>query len=294
MENTNFTTVSYHCEGTPEQKAQVRENLLTMKANNYPFKVNVMFHQKDEYFQECIDLCKWLDDEGMKYTPRIIGDQGEVKEGLEDATVHVYNETQMAWFKQYWASQSTSSVKQSITTETLQRTDEKKDKNIIGQSMGRPCCGGRQFEIMNDAGEWTPTKFSPLNNFKGWSCMVNWYFLYIHQEIDQIWHHQTCQVNLDSKVGPICKASELGAYCDKLEDTIAKTNSMPVIRCPKSYCGCGLCTPKAKTDDRALAIWDSHITGLQPALTPVNTQPILDGTLRNLVDKFDSMNGTTQ
>jgi hypothetical protein len=117
-------------------------------------------------------------------------------------------------------------------------------EKIVGQKIGRPCCGGREMEQLVDD-NWSVNSFVENNNFQGWSCMINWYFLYIHQEIDKIWHHQTCQVNMSGNLGPICKVSEFDKYCDEIEQQFA-TGGIPYIRCPKTHCGCGLCVPKSK------------------------------------------------
>jgi hypothetical protein len=39
---------------------------------------------------------------------------------------------------------------------------------------------------------------------------------------------------------------------------------MPVIRCPKTHCGCGLCSPKALNDEDAKEIFDSRTQYLEP------------------------------
>lgn len=290
MNNTDYTTVSYHCEGTPAQKKQVRNNIRIMHEEKYGFKVNVMFHEKEEYFQECVDLCAWFDEIGVSYTPRIVGDQGAVKQGIKDKTVHEYSEEQLEWFKNYWnikkgkTSKPTTAPKNTMTMATKQVP-----KKIVGQSIGRPCCGGRDMEVLeNDS--WTPTKFVTNNNFQGWNCMVNWYFLYIHQEINKIWHHQTCQVDLDGKVSPICTVEDFGQYCDSLETKINNTGSIPLIRCPKTYCGCGLCAPKAKTDDIAEKLFRSHTNGIDPQFIEQKPQT-QTGSLKDLVYSHDKENG---
>ena len=119
--------------------------------------------------------------------------------------------------------------------------------------------------------------------------MINWYFLYIHQEIDVIWHHQTCQVNLDGKIGPISSVSKFDEYCDKLEAQVA-TGHIPYIRCPKSHCGCGLCAPKAKHDQLAEHIFRSHAPGIEPNFMEVQDITESVGSLKSLVYAFDKKN----
>ena len=289
MANTAFSTISYHCEGSPEQKAQVRENMKIMHERQYPFKVNVMFHQDDEYFRECIELCSWFDELGISYTPRIIGDEGTVKLGIKDKTVHLYSEWQMDWFKQYWKVKNAS-----ITADDTDQSADSptKPKNLVGQSIGRPCCGGRRMHILNEeTNAWEQNTFVTNNNFQGWNCMINWYFLYIHQEINQIWHHQTCQVDLNGEVKPICKVSELDSYCDNLESRITDTKSIPYIRCPKTHCGCGLCVPKSKDDDMAGRIFRYHTANIEPIYMQMKTNAADGLSLKHMVNQYDEQHG---
>ena len=266
-----------------------------MLDSGYNYKINIMFHERPDYFQECIDLAMWCDDHNVKYTPRVIGDQGDVKQGLKDNTIHTYTPEQITWMKQYWKFKKSEHPAPARAAgepdDDIPWVDanENTTKKSIGQQIGRPCCGGRNLDLLVDE-EWTSGTFVHDNNFKGWNCMVNWYFLYIHQEIDAIWHHQTCQVNLDGEVAPISTVTDFGEYCDKLESQVA-TGSMPYIRCPKTYCGCGLCAPKAKHDSLAKAIFSSHAPHVEPKFMDVKEISPGAGSLKSIVYKFDKDNG---
>lgn len=300
MSHTAFSTISYHCESTHEQKAQVRLNIKIMHERDYQFKVNVMFHENDDYFKECIDLCQWFDDLGISYTPRVIGDEGTIKQGIQDKTVHLYSPWQMDWLKDYWKLKNTKIMRedQAVGSASQQQGQSmprsntpQQTKNLVGQSMGRPCCGGRRMSLLSDSGSWDETTFVTNNNFQGWNCMINWYFLYIHQEIDQIWHHQTCQVDLNGEVKPICRVSQLDKYCDDLETRIQKSNSIPYIRCPKTHCGCGLCVPKSQRDDIAMEIWRRHTQGIEAQSMDMKTNQSEGQTLKHMVTEWDIANG---
>ena len=68
---------------------------------------------------------------------------------------------------------------------------------------------------------------------------------------------------MDGQIGPIGKASEFAPIIDKLRTTL-RSGKMPVIRCPKMHCGCGLCSPKALNDEDAKEIFDSRTKHLEP------------------------------
>ena len=168
MDNTDFTTVSYHCESDPPQKKVVRNNLQTMMDNGYNFKVNIMFHENPEYYQECIELAKWCDDNHISYTPRIIGDQGNTKLGIKDKTVHVYTQEQMAWMKRYWKAKGSGSTRPAHDAEHIMETPTSltPKKKVVGQNIGRPCCGGRNLRLKH-GDEWTTGSFVTNNKFPG-------------------------------------------------------------------------------------------------------------------------------
>ena len=107
--------------------------------------------------------------------------------------------------------------------------------------------------------------------------MVNWNFLYVNSELDLIYTHQTCMVNLDGQVGPLGKATEFDKINADLQKKL-RSGKMPVIRCPKTHCGCGLCAPKALYDDDATEIFESHTKYLEPVLQKETKELNLDNS----------------
>ena len=254
IKTTNNCTVSYHPEASPAEKSLVLANINLMKEKNYRMKVNVMFHK--DYFDECVKLTKDLKSKDIKFVPRLIGDSNN-KEDIKLGYSHVYNQKQMQWFKDYWTGRQS-------------KVNEKAKANKLGANLGRPCCRGIQLDVYDT--KWNKTEFIPNNNFFNWHCTVNWEFLYINSELDAVWHHQTCQVNLDNNTDPIGKASNFVSINKKMAEIFA-TGKMPVIRCPRTWCGCGLCAPKS--NDKEIF---KELFSKQAKLTPVfqkeNKEPI--------------------
>ena len=242
LKYTDTGTISYHAEGTSEEKDLVLKNIRVL-CKQKTYKVNVMFHK--DYFDECVELCNTLRKEKIPFVPRIIGDQADDKKGIERGWVHVYTDEQMAWFKNFWKKPAAKPI----------------DKNKGSQKeLGRPCCGNRRFDIEQD-GAMTSTKFLSDTNFHGWNCLVNWYFLYINQEFDYIWSHQTCGVNLKGDVAPLGKLSEFDQINDELSKYIFEDQAMPLIRCPKKFCGCGMCITKANDDIGGIELFNELTAG---------------------------------
>jgi len=247
IDNIDSCTVSWHAEQSKIEEQLVRNNIIAMKEADYNFRINLMFHK--DYFDECIAVADWLDELGVKYTPRVIGDSGNPKD-VEDGSAHIYTEEQHQWFKDYWSRGKKEKV-------------NKKAKSCeMAQNIGRPCCAGRGLNLCID-NKWSEGRFVPENNFNGWNCMVNWDFLFINSELDGVWHHQTCQVNLEGEIGPIGKASRFDLINTNLKNTL-ESGVMPVIKCPKFYCGCGLCSPKALNTNVAKEIFEKHTKDLTP------------------------------
>jgi len=126
------------------------------------------------------------------------------------------------------------------TYPSLMKDEDKKTR----KSQGRMCCGGRDFCLTtSDEPEGKLSTYVDNTNFFGYSCLVNHYFLYINQESRDIYHHQTCMVNLDNDVAPIGNLDESDKILERLQGYVAE-KKMPVITCPKTFCGCGMCVDK--------------------------------------------------
>ena len=227
---TTGGTLSYHCESTDKQKKQVIKNAIALRQK---FKVNVMFHK--DYFWECADVCETLEKNSVDFVPRIIGDDHpDDKKSIELGYTHKYNRDQMKWFRDYW-KQKGQNVKESGNTQ---------------RGLGRPCCGGRCFKA-----DGMDSYFLPDTNFLGWNCMVNWYFLFLNSELDLLWTHQTCGVILDGEVAPLGKISDFDIIIDELATRLYQKKA-PMITCPKTFCGCGMCITKSK--DNISELFNKH------------------------------------
>ena len=242
---TTGGTISYHCESTKKQKETCISNAIALREK---YKVNVMFHK--DYFWECVDVCEKLENNSVDFVPRIIGDDHpEDKKSVELGYTHRYNREQMKWFRTYWKERGQNVTEQGNTQKGL----------------GRPCCGGRCFKA-----DGVDSLFLADTNFLGWSCMVNWYFLFLNSEADKVWTHQTCGVNLNGEVAPLGKISEFNKIIDSLADSLYSKN-VPVITCPKTFCGCGMCVTKSKEN-----------------ISPMFTKHVVDDLTYNVISQKES------
>ena len=257
MENFDHATVSYHSESDQKLKDQVRNRILQFhykgQEHNFTVSVNVMFHA--EYYDECKDLCAFLEQHQVDYVPRVIGEEPDSRPSF----AHKYNDEQLAWFKDYWRVKNEKKNDEKEISKVLSAAGEKKnEKKKLGNSIGRPCCGSRDM-LLHAGAKSKKSNFVDFRQFKGWSCSVNWFFLHLEQQTDSVFHHQTCQAKFEhGKRGRIGKLSEGKQIIADLRQKM-ETNTMPTIICPKMTCGCGLCAPKSMHQDRYLEVLGNHL-----------------------------------
>lgn len=232
-------TVSYHCESTPSMKERVRANILKLKELGAKFKVNLMNHPYEPYWQESLMVADMLEDNNIKFFPRVIRQVSPP-----------YTEEQSQWFADYWNT-DIKTVDYEDSYLDNQDTNQVNDKNREYKKTtkvqteggnkaicGRNCCSG--YNLDTSCGT---TKYVNDLNFKNWYCGVNWFFLHIESQTDSIFHHQTCQAQFGQSHGPIGKISEYQKVIEQYK--YYSENGFPTLQCSKQSCNCGLCATKA-------------------------------------------------
>jgi molybdenum cofactor biosynthesis enzyme MoaA len=252
MENLGHITVSYHAESDQKLKQQVRDRIKQFHDADFSISCNVMFHAA--YFDECKDLCDYLHNIGVKYVPRIIGEEPDSKSNF----AHMYTDEQLDYMKNYWTYKNAELNETQEEAAQLSNAGEKtSEKKKLGMTIGRPCCGSREM-CLSLKGKSRKSTFVDLREFKGWHCSVNYFFLHLEQQTDSVFHHQTCQARFDQTRGPIGKISEGDKILADLKHKLS-TNTLPTIICPKHTCGCGLCAPKSKYIDNYNKVMEGHL-----------------------------------
>lgn len=264
MTNMQHCTVSYHAESDNKLKQRVKDRMLQFhtegKDYGFTFSVNVMFHA--EHFDECKELCEFLDSHNIKYVPRIIGEEA----GSRTSFAHQYTDEQLDYIKNYWKYKNQKLNDEKEVADRIRAVGEPDNEQTKvaqstvktdGWAIGRPCCGSREM-CLSSAGNERKGTFVDFRNFKGWYCSVNWFFLHLEQQTDSVFHHQTCQAQFGQTRGPIGKISEGDKIIANLKQKL-ESKTMDTIICPKQTCGCGLCAPKSGYLENYKKVLDNHI-----------------------------------
>lgn len=304
-------TVSYHTEGAESLKERARENILLLNNSNIWTNVNVMMHTDnwdecidliDNFLEpNGVNYTPRVIGDGGDYERG--ANWFEDEDGKMRRTTHYYEPWKMDWLREHWAKQN-KKVKEEMLAKARSATastdfngadDAEKISQMIknrmlaqqptvtpelkgnvqaesARKLGRMCCGGRTMCTKNtQSGEWDTVKFLNSTEFKGWKCMINWFFLHIEQGRDKVLHHQTCKAKFDGTTGEIGTLSESHKILEML-DSYLDRGEMPVITCPNKLCGCGCCIPKAQGNEDFDALWNKYVKDdlKQISIVPVN------------------------
>lgn len=268
----NSMTLSYHCDSNSKIKEKVRENILLTHQAMKSFKVNLMMHPYDEYWQECLDLIEVMKEHKVKFIPRVIN-------GLS------YSDEQSKWLKDYWAGQNNDDTKtkievvkpgqgKSLEDRAFHKEDRtikpdvekvlkfvKADKTKTNTLTGRHCCNKVDLDCeLTNSNQKETIQYLGDTRFQEWYCSINWFFLHLESQTDQIFHHQTCQAQYGKGKGAVGKISEWETFVEEVQGYLK--DGMPVIQCPNIKCGCGLCATKAKNFTKFIGLVSGHVDGV--------------------------------
>jgi len=218
-------TFSFHAENTKIQKDWFISNAKIVKDNNKQIKCIVLMHPK--HFDECVAVANTLKELDINHLPRQLDHSGR--------THYTYTKAQMDYFEEMYNIKSFN--------DPFEFNINVKDDNIdLAKDAGRACCGGRQ--LCTDQNYKLRT-FYVKNRFKDWYCSVNHFFVFIRQADGAIFVNKDCKVSFNGDFLPIGNINKFQELIDFTKDRITN-NTLPVIKCIKDICQCGLCAPKAK------------------------------------------------
>ena len=206
-------TVSYHTENLPKQKQQYLDNLMYLKEQGKRFKAIVMMHNNPIMFADSEKIVEFCKEHNMRYLAKPLDNTGEQ---------WTYSPEQFA----------------KITEQPIKFV-----KTVSSIVEGRQCCGGRRLSLNGDLK--SSVGFVAKQGFEGWSCSVNWFFLFVRQLDGAVFTNKDCKTSTTGRVEPLGNISDSKKIISTLKDQL-ETKTMPVIICKKDRCLCGFCAPKAE------------------------------------------------
>jgi pyruvate-formate lyase-activating enzyme len=246
VDKFNYWTVSYHTESTLEQQTLMRRNILDLKRRNKNFKVSVLMHT--EHWDNAVSMIEWCKENDIPFLPRQIDHPWNHFQ-------YWYTSDQAQWLRNFHSTGKIS--KTSCGTECGQTSSptigqkinfvKKSVINLVNMnSEGRQCCGGIPLHVDQD---YTKTQTHVNNKFKGWTCGVNYFFVFVKQSTKEIFVNKDCKMDFNGNVAPI---GNLDSYQQLLDTTrLQLEKDEPyAITCAKKTCLCGICSPKASTREK--------------------------------------------
>jgi hypothetical protein len=239
-------TLSYHEDQLNQKQKQLfKTNALTIKNSGKRLKIIVLMTTKEENWPGCLDLIEWCNDNDIDYLPRSL-----------DGRDRVYSAEQLQWLRDMYSGLTNSKSKET-QDRLLAQGDTFTKKESTLSSQGRACCGGRSLCINKNLRE--SVRWIPGNNFQGWHCSVNHFFVYLKQHDGRIFTNKDCLVGYNNKREPIGHLSNWKKLVEETKQRLT-ADQMPYLVCPITRCQCGLCAPKAETREELDDIMKIHIS----------------------------------
>lgn len=241
----NFTT-SYHSENLPKQKELFKANVLRLKELKKPFRAVVMMHNNPVYWDDGVSMIEFLKSHEIDCTPKPL-------DNVEPEWV--YSAEQFTQLKTMWINKVPTKSKEEYKKKIIPIGIDTDTHSSIAS--GRPCCGGRKLSVNDDLKN--SMVYVPKQGFKGWSCSVNWFFLYLQQLTGNIYTNKDCRMSTSGNYEPLGNINDTNTIIDTLR-TQLETDSMPIIVCKKEVCMCGICAPKAESKEEFRKLINRHTT----------------------------------
>ena len=238
-------TVSYHAENLPKQKQQYLDNVLYLKEHNRRFKCVIMMHNNPDLFADSEQIIKFCQDHELRHVVKPLDNN-------EDRWS--YTQEQFGKLKTFWMSKvpETQKLEYKEKIDVIPQTGK-----VLSIAQGRACCAGRQLSLNGDLK--SRISFVPHQGFEGWSCSVNWFFLFVQQLTGNVYTNKDCRMSTTNRVEPLGNIHNSAEIISTLKKQF-ESGSMPVIQCKKQICLCGICAPKAETKEEFMQLIKRNVS----------------------------------
>ena len=66
---------------------------------------------------------------------------------------------------------------------------------------------------------------------------------------------------------------------------------MPTIRCPKTFCGCGMCVTKTSDNEQMKELWKFATKGISSNLSPKHERPLRQNEFYDIPAGMNELDG---
>ena len=243
-------TVSFHSESLPKQRELALKNVKTIHDSGKAVRCIIMMNPMAwDICMAAVEYCKL---HGIRYTAKALDTDGPYSTN-PNKDLYSYNDEQMSFIKNQWVdSKSTTTAGKQLLVDKVEATGQ-----TIARDQGRACCGGRSMCVNQDFKNRVSAV--PLSTFTDWYCSVNWYFLHINQQTGEIYNNKDCRTSLFNKVEPVGNLNDTASIVVQHREWLEQ-GTMPVIKCIKPTCNCGICAPKARDITTFKSVMRNHWT----------------------------------
>lgn len=231
-----YVQFSYHAEGPGKLKENFLRNLDATHKSGKRYGGIIMMYPK--YWQESIYMSRFFQKRGYNIHPKLI-----------DGELGNYSEHHLSDLKEFWP-QLHDDLIANIKDETILDT-------------GRACCGNRMMCVNRDFKN--PVKFvsQPGNNYTGYHCSANQFFLMADSHTKKFYTNKDCSVTMNGVRGPIATQDTMDDYIDDMESRFA-TDSNLFLKCVQKQCLCGMCAPKARSREDLIKVMKIYNSPTSP------------------------------
>jgi len=218
-------TVTFHAEALEKQRQQCLANLNSIHQRAVRVKCVVLMHNDATMWMRCLDAIEFCKQHNIRHIVKPLDNMD---------SKWAYDSNQIQFLRP--GEQKIEFVKAGTSI-----------------SQGRQCCGGRLLSTNGNLK--SRDTFVPKQDFRGWSCSVNWFFLFVRQLDQAVYTNKDCMTSTTGRIEPL---GHVGSNIIEILRKQFEDKSLPVIKCVKPICRCGYCAPKAADSEDFKNLMSRH------------------------------------
>lgn len=227
-DHLEYITFSYHSEGPAKLQDNFFRNIEHTHNQKKNYSAIVLMYP--EQWQRCIYTLDYLQRRGYNVRPKLL-----------DGHKGVYTKEQLRHCFDVMKEKDYSLL------------DDIEGKQIMTKF--RACCGGRPLCVNRNFKE--PRQTVPREDWLGWKCSVNHFFLMANCQDRKFYTNKDCHVRPDGTRGHVADIDTMPQFIEENRARLAKTKEY-FYTCVQKRCICGTCAPKSLTQQGLAEVMKSY------------------------------------